>query len=145
MSKDLHKKLTDRESIQAAVKYINDSINGRGFNFMDDTTGTMVSLASPIIKENPHSILILASFDFSYYHNLELIFYEVGYTNLGYEYSWWDHWTKDQIELGDEVPIANGTPNEFEFRFNRGTHSDIQYIIRAKAFSYHFEKFAYRG
>ena len=138
MDNPYHKKLTDKQDIANAVRYINDSINGRGLNFMEDTAGRWSSIAFANSKENDHSIIILASFDFSYYHDLELVFYDVGYSNLGYEYSWWDHWTKDQLELGDEE-----FPDGFEFRFNRGTNSDVQYIIHAKSFSYHLERIVY--
>jgi hypothetical protein len=139
MPTEIHKKLTDRESIAAAVKYINEMVNGRGFNFMEDTAGEFTrSLAWRNIKE-PNILIILASFDFSYYHDLEIVFYDVSYTTIGPEYSWWDHWTKDQLELSEK-----DFPDGFEFRFNRGTNTDVQYIVHAKAFSYHFEKIVYR-
>src|SRR5689334_452476 len=130
MPTEIHKKLTDRESIAAAVKYINEMVNGRGFNFMEDTAGEFTrSLAWRNIKE-PNILIILASFDFSYYHDLEIVFYDVSYTTIAPEYSWWDHWTKDQLELSEK-----DFPDGFEFRFNRGTNTDVQYIVHAKAFS----------
>ena len=132
------KKLTDRASIAAAVRDINDRINGCGFNFMEDTAGNFRSVASEHIKE-PNLLIILASFDFSYYHDLELVFYDVSYTDIGSEYYWWDHWTKDQLELSDKE-----SSDGFEFRFNIGTNKDTQYTIMAKGFSYHFEKIGYR-
>lgn len=134
----MHEKLTDSQSIQAAIDFINDSINGRGFNFLEDTACSNKSRASDFVKKNDRSILVLSSFDFSYYHDLEMAFYDVSFTDLGAGYYWWDHWTKDQLELGN-VNYSDG----FEFRFNRGTHSDIQYIIRANGFSYHFETISY--
>ena len=102
---------------------------------MEDTDGRFNSIAFNLSKENDNSIIILASFDFSYYHNLELVFYDKGYCTIGPEYSWWDHWTKDQLELSDE-----DFPDGFEFRFNIGTNSDRQYIVHAKVFSYHLER-----
>jgi len=138
MSTNIHKKLTDRENIAAAVKYINDNINGSGFSFMEDTKGDFRSLAWSNIKET-NMLIILASFDFSYYHDLELVFYDVDYTDIGPEYSWWDHWTKDQLEIGEE-----NNPEIFEFRFNIGPQNEKQYTVMAKGFSYHFGKMIYR-
>lgn len=133
-----HKKLADQKSIAAAIHYINDKINGCGFSFMEDTQGKYKSWAFDEIGEKK-ILIILASFDFSYYHNLELVFYDVSYTDISPEDSWWDHWTKDQLEF-NELNNKSG----FEFRFNIGTHTDEQFIVKAKGFSYCFEKMHYR-
>src|SRR5574338_30463 len=137
--KGFHKKLTDRESIAAAVKDVNERINGTGFSFMEDTAGKFKSIASDTVHEK-NILIILASFDFSYYHNLEMVFYEVSYTDINPGDEWWDHWTKDQLELSK----AND-PGEFEFRFNIGTHKEEQFIVKAKGFSYCFENVGYRS
>lgn len=134
----LHKKLTDREGIKDAIRKINDAINGCGLSFMEDTDGRYQSYAYSNISEK-NILIVLASFDFSYYHDLELVFYEVEHTSVGNGYSWWDHGEKDQIELA-----AEEKPGVFEFRFNVGTHSDKQYIVRAKGFSYYSDKVVYR-
>jgi hypothetical protein len=56
---------------------------------------------------------------------------------------WWDHWTKNQLELQEEI-FKDGKGNSFfEFRFNIGANRDDQYIIRAEKFSYHFEHMSY--
>src|SRR6185369_2332533 len=107
---------------------INDSINGCGFNFLVDKE---ISYRENEIPGN--SLIVIASFDFSYYHDLELVFYDVISTDLEVEMEWWDHWEKDQIELGEE-----NSHGEFEFKFNRGTHKDTQYSVRSKGFSYRF-------
>ena len=83
----------------------------------------------------PGMPIVLASFDFAYYHDLEIVFYDVGYSDIPSEAPWWGHWTKDQLEFYD-----TDIPREFEFRFNMGTHTDRQFTIKAKAFSYHFER-----
>ena len=105
---------------------------------MEASNGNNRSIAFNILDENSNAVIILASFDFSYYHNLELVFYEVGYNNIPFEAYWWDHWTKDQLELSDE-----NFPDGFEFRFNLGTQGDRQYRIHAKGFSYYLENFGY--
>ena len=123
-----HTQLNDRATILEAVRSINNSVNGSGFNFLVDKDNAY--------RENElpgNALIVLASFDFSYYHDLELVFYDVIATDLNVEMEWWDHWEKDQIELGEE-----NLPGEFDFRFNRGTHKDTYYSIRSKGFSYHF-------
>jgi hypothetical protein len=128
---EFHSRLSERQHIEAAVKFVNDSIKGRGLNFREDTDGRYKSLAWINIDE-PGMMIVLASFDFSYYHDLELVFYDTGFTNLPKGDSWWDHWAKNQLELSEK-----DFPDGFEFRFNIGTGSDNQYIIRAKGFSYY--------
>jgi len=123
-----HKIINDRQEILRAIRMINDSINGRGFNFLVDKE---TAYRENEIPEN--ALIVIASFDFSYYHDLELVFYDVISTDLETEMEWWDHWEKDQIELGEEDPQG-----EFTFKFNRGTHKDTQYSVRSKGFSYRF-------
>jgi hypothetical protein len=133
-----HSKLTDRASIATAVKEINEKINGCGFDFREDTHGRWPSVAYRNISE-PGILIILSSFDFFYYHDLEIVFYDVSYTNIPSKADWWDHWTKDQLELSPE-----DFPEGFEFRFNIGTNTDKQYTVRSKAFSYLFEHVSYK-
>jgi hypothetical protein len=133
-NKIYHPRLTDRQRIETAVKDINTKVNGTGLDFREDTDGLYKSIAWINFNE-PGMLIILASFDFSYYHDLEIVFYDVSYTDIESEYSWWGHWSKDQLELHD-----SSVPGEFEFRFNIGTHKEEYYTVRAKAFSCHFER-----
>ena len=87
----------------------------------------------------PGMLIVLASFDFSYYHDLEMVFYNVSYTNIPSDAPWWGYWTKDQLEMSEQEG-----PDGFEFRFNIGTHKEEQYIVRAKGFLYLFEHVSYR-
>jgi len=72
-----HKLITNYTEISQAIRSINDSINGCGFNFRVDKE---ISYRENEIPGN--SLIVLASFDFSYYHDLELVFYEVTSTDL---------------------------------------------------------------
>lgn len=132
--KTYHPRLTDRQTIAAAVKDINEKVNGTGLDFREDTDGFYKSIAWINFLE-PNMLIVLASFDFSYYHDLEMAFYGVSFSDMPAESSWWGHWSKDQLEL-----LETGNPGEFEFRFNIGTHTDRQFIIKASSFSYHFER-----
>ena len=134
---EVHKRLTNPIEIAEAIKRINDRINGSGLSFKEDSDGLTRSVALAHIADSDKAIIVLASFDFSYYHDLEMVFYNVSYSTVGSGYSWWDHWTKDQIEFIGEVGGKDENLTNFEFRFNRGTKSNEQYIIRASAFSYY--------
>jgi hypothetical protein len=138
--KKVHIKLTDSDSIALAVKDINNRINGCGFSFLEDSGGKFKSYAVDECKLNiPGNLIILASFDFSYYHDLEIVFYDVSQSNIDPEDTWWDHWTKDQIELSDKH-----LPDGFEFYFNIGTHKEDQFLVIAKGLSYHFGNMSYQ-
>lgn len=110
---------------------------------MEDSARRCKSFASNCVSDSDNAIIILSSFDFSYYHDLEMIFYQTSYSTVGEEYYWWDHWEKDQIELSSAVLTSEKGQSCFEFRFNKGAHSDIQYIIHAEMFSYHFGRVSY--
>ena len=140
----IHKRLDNYDEIARAVRDINDRINGRGFNFREDSACLHKSFARGHVSDADKALVILSSFDFSYYHDLEIIFYNVIYSDIGEEYNWWDHWAKDQLELQNEVASDAKGDAIFEFRFNRGTHRDDQFIVRAKQFSYHFGHVPYR-
>jgi hypothetical protein len=129
---DNHKKMADRPSVVDALRSINDKINGCGFNFqVDKNENGFISYPEIEVPEN--ALIVLSSFDFCYYHNLEIVFYDVLFTDLDPGDMWWDHWEKDQLALNEEY-----TGEGFEFYFTRGTHTDIQLIVRAKSFSFHF-------
>lgn len=139
MNNPYHPILRDRQVIKDALRLINDKINGCGFDFMEDTEGKRPSIAFANSHEGDRSLIILASFDFSYYHNLELVFYDVAHTDISPGSRWWDNWSGDQIELSDE-----SNSDYFEFRFNRGPGKTDQYQVRAKGFSYLFEQVSHR-
>ena len=140
---NIHHRLDKYEEIADAVMIINARINGCGFNFREDSARREKSFASSCVDDSDKAVIILASFDFSYYHDLEMIFYNVSYSTVGEEYIWWDHWTKNQLELQEEVFKDEKGDLIFEFRFNIGTNRDEQYIIRAEKFSYHFGHVSY--
>ena len=142
-NESVHKRLTNYDEIAEAVKYINERINGCGFNFLEDSDCRSKSFASNCVKEEDNALVILASFDFSYYHDLEMIFYNVYVSTILKEYMWWDHWTKDQLEICTDPFIDKDGNSFFEFRFNIGTAKEEQHIIRAEKFSYHFGHVSY--
>jgi len=141
--REIHKPLQNYQEIADAVKIINERVNGTGFSFLEDSACRCKSFASEYVGKQDNAIVILASFDFSYYHDLEMIFYNVLVSNIGEEYYWWDHWTKDQIELSKEIIKDETGKSFFEFRFNIGTNKEDQYIVRAEKFSYHFGHVSY--
>ncbi len=134
MNNIYHPKLTQRPEIENALKLINDKINGCGYSFKEDTAGSRPSIAFANSSEDDRSLIILASFDFSYYHNLEMVFYEVSYTNIHPGASWSDHWSKNQIEVSHL-----NFPEGYYFFINRGGYNEKQGIVRAKGFSYLFQ------
>src|ERR1043165_7810272 len=140
---EIHKRLDNYSEIANAVNYINKRIKSCGFNFMEDSDCRSRSFASNCVKAEDKALVILASFDFSYYHDLEMIFYNVYISTVLKEYSWWDHWTKDQLEISKDIFKDENGNSFFEFRFNIGTNKDKQHIIRAEKFSYHFGHMSY--
>ena len=141
---ELHKRLTNYHDIAEAIHNINERINGCGFNFKEDSDGFTRSVALAYVADSDKAIIVLASFDFSYYHDLEMVFYNVSYSTVGPGYSWWDHWNKDQIEFVGEIEANDKDSTGFEFRFNRGTKGEVQYVIKASAFSYYDGHVSYR-
>jgi hypothetical protein len=75
-----------RNQIELALKLFNERAHNAGFEFKVKGTG------------NQH-VQIEASFDFAYYINVRLDFYEVIYTNLKAGQSWPDAWHSDQISM----------------------------------------------
>jgi hypothetical protein len=80
---EIHRKLRSHEEITDAIRSINDRINGCGFNFKEDSDGLTRSVALAHVADSDKAIIILASFDFSYYHDLEMVFYDVSYSTVG--------------------------------------------------------------
>lgn len=106
---------------------------------MEDSDGFKPSIAFANSTEADNSVIILASFDFFYYHNLEMVFYNVAFNDIQPRSQWWDHWKKDQIELADEAYDEG-----FKFKFNRGGENAKCGIIIARGFSYLFQQVSHR-
>jgi hypothetical protein len=141
-----HQPLTERASIEAAIADINKRINGAGFNFQWDMPGETSGILLSYEDVPDDTIIVISSFDFSYYYDLEIVFHDALKHDLPEDNPWWDHWEKDQIVLHSEAETAaymteagiRPDPNCYLFGFNRGTHSDVIYKVLAKGFSYHF-------
>ena len=73
----IHDGLSNYVEIVAAIKDINNRINGRGFNFREDSSGLHKPITLAYVSEDDKAIILLASFDFSYCRYLELVFYNV--------------------------------------------------------------------
>jgi hypothetical protein len=139
-----HHPIYSREQLGAAVTDINNRINGCGFYFAWDMGSERGYTSYEALPEGV--VMVISSFDFSYYYDLEMAFHSVVKHDLEDEYPWPDHWSKDQIELLSEDEASrfmqqNGIPATSGlhlFALNIGSHSDNQFYILAKGFSYYF-------
>jgi hypothetical protein len=139
-----HRPIYNREQTEQAVADINNRINGCGFYFAWDKDSEEGFTSYEALPEDV--VMVISSFDFSYYYNLEMAFHGVVKHDLEDQYPWLDHWSKDQIELLSENEATrfmeqNGIPPDRAlhlFALNIGSHSDNQFYILANGFSYYF-------
>ena len=145
-----HTRITDAHVRRQTLQAINATIHGVGLSFKLDKAEEGYTAYTPGAMP-AQTILVLASFDFAYYHQLELLFYDVVAHNLPEDARWPDHWAKDQLVLLHDHEHAHALhaiqiphPSEHVvFAFNRGSHGDEQYFVAASGFSYVFETVFY--
>lgn len=132
--------------IAATLAQLNKTLHSVGISFQwdeKDETGDYISCPGKDVPAD--ALIILGSFDFSYYHQVEIVFYGVKAHTLHHEAYWPDHWSKPQLELlsqADEKAVINqlGWPPADEmhlFAFNRGSHGDERYYILAEGLSWY--------
>lgn len=60
-----------------------------------------------VYTSDERCLYIQGSFDFAYYINVDIEYYEIFYTNINSKASWPDAWYADQIFLLDDVELEN--------------------------------------
>ncbi|MCB0507617.1 MAG: hypothetical protein R2739_05360 [Chitinophagales bacterium] len=81
-------------TIQKAVELFNKQAYNVGFDFK-------------VYTIEPSCLYVQASFDFSYYVNVDLEFREVFYTNISPDAAWPDAWYADQLFLLTEDELED--------------------------------------
>lgn len=136
---DLHIPVTDPEAVQQLISSINEQLEGTGVYFWAQQTG--VSPGAYETGEVPgDALIVLVSFNFSYYHQAEIAFHGVAAHNLPEEI-WTDaHEKQLSPATGDERNIALQTLNiqdsqvpAFVFFTGHGN----RYYIAAEGISWH--------
>lgn len=139
-----HTVIMERAAILDAVSAFNERINGCGFYFQWDKGDNAGFISYEELPES--TLIIISSFDFCYYYNLEIAFHGVIMHDLDDDNAWPDHWSKDQIMLlpfsaAEQFMKANHLDIDQAchlFAFNIGSHSEEQYHVLAKGCSFHF-------
>ncbi len=147
MALDLHTRhYTEAGAIQATLQQLNTTLHNAGLSFWVDEKDEEGQYTSyPAADVPADALIVLGSFDFCYYHDLELLFYGVQTHNLPPQAHWSDHWQKPQLELvqGNEAQVVlqqlqwEPAPQQKLFAFNVGSHGDSRYYILALGLSWH--------
>lgn len=138
-----HTRIDDPVAIALVLEKLNQDLHSTGVYFKWDVRDDLGYNTYPDAEIPERSMAVIASFDFMYYHQLELFFYDVAAHSIPDGDMWSDHWVKPQLELlsGDasiHVRSSLGISSDEEllfFAFNIGSHSDTQYYIAAKGIS----------
>lgn len=142
---NIHQQLKNENEIVDAIEQFNKTVKSVGLYFQEDNFDESGGTSFPNEEVPANTLIILGSFDFAYYHQAEIVFFDALANNIDSDYIWPDHWQRPQIELllGDErdaglkqfnIPDSDA---HFVFRFNVGSHGDDHYIIIAKGISLH--------
>lgn len=138
----LHKPVYPASAIASILAELNADMHSAGLYFQWDQQDSIGFTSYPDLPE--HCLMVLASFDFTYYHQLELCFHQVRAHTLIDNNQWPDHWNKHQLELlqGAErsaVLMKYAVPDAESlhvFAFNIGSFTNDQFYIIAEGFSY---------
>lgn len=139
----LHTCISDINEISITLAAFNEKVHNVGLYFKLDVPDEDGGIAYPINEIPNNAIVVLGSFDFSYYHQAEIVFFDTIAHTLDAEHTWSDHWDKDQLCVLSEnnrknVLLTNGIEDDSSihvFAFNIGSFSDEQYYIIAKGIS----------
>lgn len=139
----LHTCISDINEISITLAAFNEKVHNVGLYFKLDVPDEDGGIAYPKNEIPNNAIVVLGSFDFSYYHQAEIVFFEAIAHTLYEEYIWSDHWDKDQLCLltgnaRKNVLITNNIEDDSTihvFAFNIGSFSDEQYFVVAKGIS----------
>ena len=139
---ELHKPIIGADELLSVLSQLNADMHNAGLYFQWDKADEIGFTSYPDLPE--HCIMILASFDVTYYHQLELCFHQIRAHTLIDNNQWPDHWNKNQLELLQGVErshvLMNCAVPEDEtihvFAFNVGSFSDRQLYIIAEGFSF---------
>lgn len=139
----LHSRISNIDEITLKLSEFNETVHSVGLYFRLDVPDEDGGIAYPKNEIPENAIIVISSFDFSYYHQVEIAFFDTIAHTIDTEYMWSDHWDKDQLCLlsGDErkkILITNGiedNPSFHVFAFNIGSFSNEQYYIIAKGIS----------
>lgn len=137
----LHIPIADESTLIETLSALNIELHSAGMYFQLDTPDSIGYTSYPELPEA--CVMVLASFDFTYYHQIEFCFHGVVQHTITHEGSWADHWQKPQLVLlSDEeralvlqrLHLAPDIPQHV-FAFNIGSFTDDQYYIVADALS----------
>jgi len=139
----LHACISDMNEITQKLSEFNETVHSAGFYFKLDVPDDDGGIAYPLNEIPGNAIIVLGSFDFSYYHQAEIVFFDTIAHTLDAEHIWSDHWDKDQLCLlsgnnRKNVLLTNSIEDDSSthvFAFNIGSFSDEQYYIVAKGIS----------
>lgn len=139
----LHTPVYDLQQIEILLRQFNSDVHSAGWYFMWDVPDINGSTAYPEDEIPENSVILLGSFDFTYYHQGEIVFHRVAGHNFDKDRIWPDHWDKDQIVLLrgaeresaldklhirqlDQLPV---------FAINIGSFGGDRYLIAAEGIS----------
>lgn len=109
--------LIQKQEIESSLEQFNKKLYNAGFYFR------FVSLSNK-------TLLIEGSFDFSYYVQLQIQFFEARFTNLSESEDWPDAWYDDQLIL-----LHEDTANYFLSELNQIQLSENEYAFKFKSSS----------
>ena len=139
----LHSCITDTETIIQTLNSFNETVHSAGMYFRLDVPDEDGGIAYPNNEIPDKAVVVIGSFDFSYYHQIEIVFFEAITHNISSESIWADHWDKEQLTLIQGTTrydiLTKHQPYDDDtfhvFAFNIGSFGDEQYYIIAKGIS----------
>ncbi|MEZ5012868.1 MAG: hypothetical protein R2794_01120 [Chitinophagales bacterium] len=140
---DAHTPITDKQQILDLLKKTNEEIHSVGLYFKWDKKDEVGFTSWPDDQMPEHALIVLASFDMTYYHQMEFAFFDVLAHDMPDEFQWPDHWEKEQLvllegrEREDALAFLNipHPESHYVFAFNIGSHGEEQYYILASGIS----------
>jgi hypothetical protein len=139
----LHHCIADTESIIQVLNGFNETVHSAGMYFRLDVPDEDGGIAYPNNEIPDKAVIVIGSFDFSYYHQIEIVFFETLSHTISSQSIWSDHWDKAQLTLIQGIVrhevLAKHQLSDDEslhvFAFNIGSFGDEQYYIIAKGIS----------
>ena len=141
---DEHIPITDTGEIIRFLAQVNDDLHSAGLYFKPDIPDEIGYTSYPDAEVPNACLIVMGSFDFTYYHQCEFVFHQLSSHNIPDTDQWPDHWVKPQLELlssSDRMHALNtlritDDPSLLVFAFNRGSHGDERYFIACHGISY---------
>lgn len=137
-----HNPIFETQVIIDKLAGINDELHSAGFHFKVDVPDEIGYTSYPNEEIPENTVIVIGSFDFTYYHQCEFAFHQVKAHKLP-DYDWRDHWEKPQLILlaGNDKIFAlqslsiNDEPGLQVFAFNLGSFGDNCAYLACNAIS----------